>query len=58
MPVIENFNCEGLCCQKHCWKPYTHFIEIKFKNMIIILGFCKECYKTLIEPNKIEVERT
>jgi len=44
MPKIENYNCDGLCCQSHCNKKYTHFLNIKIKNMSLHLDFCEDHY--------------
>lgn len=42
--IIENYNCDGLCCEFICNRRYTHYIKLCIYNNTIVLGFCKKHY--------------
>jgi hypothetical protein len=42
MQKIINHNCAGLCCQKYCDEPETHFVQVKINGMEFLIGFCEK----------------
>ena len=42
MEDIVNFNCDGLCIQKHCDQKYTKYTNQKINGMEIGLAFCEK----------------
>ncbi len=41
MDEIENYNCEGMCCQAHCDEKYTHFLNRELYGLKLHFAFCK-----------------
>lgn len=39
---IQNYNCDGMCCEEICSERYTHSTIIKIRGMNLVIAFCKE----------------
>ena len=40
--LIKNDNCNGMCCESICSKPYTHYCNIFVGGMELHLPFYEE----------------
>lgn len=44
---IINFNCDGMCSQKTCNQPYTHFIIRNVCGMDLFIPLCERHYNEI-----------
>ena len=49
MPEIDNHNCVGLCSEKYCDNPETHFIDIDIHGILLILSLCEKHFEEYCE---------
>lgn len=56
MEKIENKNCDGKCMEKYCDRDHTHFCNVDFGNMKLILTFCKQHGEEFEKETQIQLE--
>lgn len=39
---VQNFNATGLCSEKYCDKPYTHYLTHEIYGVVLLTPLCEE----------------